>query len=233
MVSNTQDKKSRYLALREQMTACTKCPLRAQATQVVPGTGNINAEIMFIGEGPGANEDKQGLPFVGAAGKFLDQLLASIDLDRNQVFIANMVKCRPPQNRDPTEEEKKICAPWLDQQIDIIQPEIFIPLGRHAMSKFIPGRIISQEHGNAYIYNGRTFFISYHPAVALYNGSMRSVMLEDFQKLRSLLDHKLKPQNLDDGDKYTQSTVEEIMKLKKESTSQKPKPSPPKATLFG
>ncbi|MFH1546947.1 MAG: uracil-DNA glycosylase, partial [bacterium] len=129
---------------------CTKCRLRAGATQVVPGEGNSKAEIMFIGEGPGKVEDKTGRPFVGPAGKFLDELLKSIDLKREDVFIANMVKCRPPENRDPQEDEMDACRDWLDQQIEIISPKVFVPLGRYAMSRFIPGRIISQEHGNLY-----------------------------------------------------------------------------------
>lgn len=177
-------KKQTYLKLREKMISCTNCDLRKGASQVVPGAGSVNAKIMFIGEGPGANEDKQGIPFCGAAGKFLDELLGSINLNRNKIFITNIVKCRPPKNRDPQVDEIKTCTKWLDKQIEIIQPQVIVPLGRHAMSFFLPSKTISKEHGNIYKVENRTYFVSYHPAAALYNGSLRSVMLEDFGRLR-------------------------------------------------
>lgn len=173
--------------------------MREGATQVVPGEGSADAEIMFIGEGPGKVEDKTGRPFVGPAGKFLDELLRSIGLVRDEVFIANMVKCRPPGNRDPQEEEMEACRPWLDQQIEVLDPKIFVPLGRFAMRKFLPNAVISREHGNIYERSGRVYFLMYHPAVALYKGSMRSVLLEDFKTLKAFLDGDMKPKSLDDA----------------------------------
>lgn len=190
MDKETSIKKEKYLKLRKQMIACTNCGLRKGATQVVPGAGSLNSKIMFIGEGPGATEDKEGVPFCGAAGKFLDVLLESIGLSRNKIFIANIVKCRPPNNREPEFEEIKVCTKWLDQQIEIIQPQVIVPLGRHAMNFFLPGKMISKEHGNIYEQDGRSYFLSYHPAVALYNGSYRDVMLGDFQKLNKLVNRE-------------------------------------------
>jgi DNA polymerase len=135
---------------------------------------------------------------VGPAGKFLDELLKSIGLKREEVFIANMVKHRPPGNRDPRDDEMEACRPWLDAQIEIVNPKVLVPLGRFAMGKFIPGRVISQEHGKLYSRGGKVYFIMYHPAVALYKGSMRPVLLEDFQNLRKFLDGELEPESLDD-----------------------------------
>lgn len=177
---------------------CEKCRLRKKAKQVVPGEGAEDADIMFIGEGPGAVEDKMGRPFVGPAGKFLDELLESIDLKREDVFIANMVKCRPPNNRDPQPDEMEACKPWLDKQIEIIKPKVFVPLGRFAMKKFIPNAVISQEHGKLYERAGKVYFIMYHPAAALYNGSMRPVLKEDFSVLRKFLDGEVEPFSLKD-----------------------------------
>ncbi len=185
--------------LHKKCKQCEKCRLRETATQVVPGEGDPHADIMFIGEGPGKVEDKTGRPFVGPAGKFLNVLLKSIDLERKDVFIANMVKCRPPNNRDPEDDEKKACRPWLNKQIELIEPKIFVPLGRHAMHKFLPSAKISKEHGNIYEKGGRIYAVMYHPAVALYNGSMRSVLLEDMQVLRKFLNGEAEPMPLDKG----------------------------------
>ncbi|MBN1374158.1 uracil-DNA glycosylase [Candidatus Dojkabacteria bacterium] len=214
------DKKQAYLPLRNKIADCSACRLRENATQVVPGAGSLNAEIMFIGEGPGATEDKEGLPFVGSAGKFLNELLESIGLSRNKVFITNIVKCRPPNNREPLPDEVSTCAPWLDKQIEIIAPRVFIPLGRHALNRFIPGRQVGNDHGNCYEYRGRVYFISYHPAFALYNGSNRPVLMADFQKLKSFLDGNLEPVKIDD-------TVSDIIKTK-ETAQEKKKPTPVK-----
>ncbi len=173
---------------------CQKCTLRKlAATQVVPGEGDPHAEIMFIGEGPGATEDKLGRPFVGAAGKFLEIMLSSIGLKREDVYIANMVKCRPPQNRDPQDDEKDACRPWLDEQIRLINPKIFVPLGRHALHKFLPNITISMAHGKIFSYDGKVIYASYHPAVALYNGSMRTTLISDIKILKDYLDGKVIP----------------------------------------
>ncbi|MBN2015434.1 uracil-DNA glycosylase [Candidatus Dojkabacteria bacterium] len=181
------------MTYKEYITKCKKCKscrLRKSATQVVPGDGNPKAEIMFIGEAPGASEDKEGIPFCGAAGKFLEEMLASIDLKRENVFITNIVKCRPPGNRDPQDDEIKACKPWTNELIKIIRPKVFILLGRFAMAKFFPSFKISQVHGKAYKKWDRVFVVMYHPAVALYNGSFREVMLADMKILREILDGK-------------------------------------------
>ncbi|MBN1618593.1 uracil-DNA glycosylase [Candidatus Dojkabacteria bacterium] len=199
--------------LNESCKKCDKCRLRKGATQVVPGAGSEHAEIMFIGEGPGETEDKQGLPFVGAAGRFLNELLKSINLNREDVYIANMVKCRPPGNRDPQEDEIQACKGWLNQQIKVIQPKIFVPLGRFAMYKFLKGTSISKEHGKIYSRSGKVYFVMYHPAVALYNGAMRPILLEDIKKLRLFLDGKLDAQSLNDT---VSKIISEKETLKKE-----------------
>jgi DNA polymerase len=163
----------------------------------VPGEGNANAELMFIGEAPGAQEDKQGRPFVGASGKFLAEMLESIGLKREDVFITNIVKFRPPQNRDPNPEEIKACMPILFEQIEVIRPKLLIFLGRHSMNVFFPKLKISEAHGgmvktNVQNPDGSEFEQNclplYHPAAALYNGSMRKVLLEDFAKIPKLLE---------------------------------------------
>ncbi|MFC1780250.1 uracil-DNA glycosylase [Patescibacteria group bacterium] len=167
---------------------CNKCNLRADATQVVPGDGNPKADIMFIGEGPGANEDKEGIPFCGAAGKFLDEMLGSIGIQRNDVYITNMIRCRPPGNRDPQDDEIKACKSWTNGLIKIIKPKVFVLLGRFSMAKFFPKFKISQVHGKAYKKWDRVFVIMYHPAVALYNGSFRETLINDMKVLRNILD---------------------------------------------
>ncbi len=152
------------------------------------GDGNPNADIVFIGEAPGKEEDKQGLPFVGAAGKFLDEMLKSIKLNRSDVYITNIVKYRPPGNRDPDPEEKEAFLPFLDRQMEVIQPKVIVTLGRHSMNMFLPGLKISQVHGQPKRLKGQVFLPLYHPAAALYNGSMREVLLEDFAKLPRIIE---------------------------------------------
>jgi DNA polymerase len=153
----------------------------------VPGSGSQNASVLFIGEGPGKKEDETGKPFVGAAGKFLDTLLASIDLDRQKVFIANVVKCRPPNNRDPLPQEIASCKPYLKRQIVAIQPKIIATLGRFSLNLFLPKAQISRDHGQPQKLDNLTILPLYHPAAALYNGSLREVLLQDFQILKKLL----------------------------------------------
>lgn len=167
--------------------------LAASATQLVVGEGSENAEVVFIGEAPGAKEDQQGRPFVGAAGKFLDEMLASISLDRGDVYITNIVKYRPPGNRDPKPEEIAAFKPYLEQQLEIIRPKLIVFLGRHSMNVFLPELKISQAHGKALRKNGRVYMPLYHPAAALYNGSMRQQLLDDFANIPQVLS---KPQNL-------------------------------------
>lgn len=168
------------------------CPdLAKTAKNLVMGDGNIDAEIVFIGEAPGKNEDEQGLPFVGAAGKFLNEMLATVGMDRSDVYITNIVKYRPPNNRDPLPEEKKAFWPYLVRQLDIIRPKIVVTLGRHSMEYFLPDMKISMIHGQPKrIPFGETKIVIvplYHPAAALYNGSMRATLIEDFMKLPTII----------------------------------------------
>ena len=173
--------------LNNQIIECEKCVLYKTRTNVVPGEGSASAEIMFIGEGPGKNEDEQGRPFVGAAGKLLDKLIESIGLTRKDIYIANVVKCRPPQNRDPLPEEVEACRPWLDQQIEIIKPKLIVLLGRHSMDRFLPNQKISLDHGKPKRRNGQVYFPIYHPAAALYRNGLLKDLENDFQKIPKVL----------------------------------------------
>ncbi len=178
--------------LKQKIEACNKCTLSETRTNPVLGEGNPKADIMFIGEAPGKKEDEQGRPFVGSAGKFLTELIESICLKREDVFITNVVKCRPPENRDPLPKEKEVCLPWLEEQIKSIKPKIIIPLGRHSMTTFLPETVISRDHGKLFPKEwGNTgkilFFPCYHPAAALYNGSLRETLFEDFRKIPKIL----------------------------------------------
>lgn len=183
---------SQYKILEENIKKCCSCLLRGTCTQVVPGEGNSKAQILFIGEAPGVEEDKQGQPFVGAAGKFLNQMLEMIDLKREDVFIANVLKCRPPGNRDPMPEEVAACWPWLLEQIKTIQPKLVVLLGRHAMERFLPNQKISKIHGTAVRreipeIGKQVFYVLYHPAAALYQGGLREVLIADFKKITKVL----------------------------------------------
>lgn len=188
----TQDKKLRLKQIAADIKQNNVCPdLAVTATNLVLGDGNSNADIVFIGEAPGKNEDQQGLPFVGAAGKFLNEMLASIGLERSDVYITNIVKYRPPNNRDPLPEEKKAFWPYLVQQIDVIEPKVIVTLGRHSMEYFLPDQKISLIHGEPKrISFGETKVVIlplYHPAAALYNGGMRETLLEDFGKIPAII----------------------------------------------
>lgn len=188
------EKKEHELAeLNRMMAASCLCELRKTALNVVPGIGSADARLLFIGEAPGKKEDETGEPFVGAAGKFLNEMLASIGLNREDIYITNVVKYRPPNNRDPLPEEVAACWPWLRAQVELIAPKIIVLLGRHALERFVPGKRISVEHGKAF---RRTvpdlgtyvFFALYHPAAALYNGSMRETLMKDFAKMPKILE---------------------------------------------
>lgn len=191
---------NRLEKLHERIRTCKACPLYKQATHAVPGSGNPKAKVFFIGEAPGRNEDLQGEPFVGAAGKFLNKMLESIGLERSDVFITSVMKHRPPKNRDPKPSEIKACKPYLMEQLEIIRPKIIVLLGRHAMGLFLPGLVISKVHGQpqygmgisteskrSRVLKRQLFLPLYHPAAALYNPNMKKVHLEDFQKIRELL----------------------------------------------
>jgi uracil-DNA glycosylase len=173
--------------IHKAITTCEDCDLCQERTNAVPGEGSAHAEIMFVGEGPGLNEDLQGRPFIGAAGKFLTQMLGSIGLRREDVFITNMVKCRPPDNRDPLPTEMAACAHYLDDQIAEIAPKIIVPLGRHALARWFPGEAIGKVRAQPKLVDGITLFPLYHPAAALHNGGLRSTIEEDFAKLGALL----------------------------------------------
>ncbi len=180
-------------ALAEAIKVCKRCRLCEGRTNAVPGSGNYQAEVVFIGEGPGKNEDIQGKPFIGAAGKFLDKMLASIGWTRDDIFITNVVKCRPPDNRDPLPDEISTCySNYLQKQLMIMKPLLIVTLGRHSMNIFLPEKKISEIHGHAVKTTGpdgkeQVFFPLYHPAAALYNGGLQSTLMADFQKIPQLI----------------------------------------------
>ena len=164
------------------------CPeLAVSATQLVFGDGSPDADIVFIGEAPGKNEDLQGIPFVGAAGKFLNEMLAGIGLKREDVYITNIVKYRPPENRDPFPDEKAAFLPFLRAQLEVINPKLVATLGRHSMDALLPGLQISQVHGQPKRYQGQVYLPLFHPAAALYNGGLRQTLVDDFAKIPRIL----------------------------------------------
>jgi DNA polymerase len=182
------DKATQLAEIAAQIASCQKCRLCEKRIKTVPGDGNPNAEVLFIGEGPGKSEDLQGKPFVGAAGKFLNVMLESIGWNRSDVFIANVVKCRPPENRDPQPDEVEACYPYLAAQIEIIQPKLICTLGRHSMNRFLPGLKISEAHGNPVRRkDGSIYLPLYHPAAALYSPSQKEIHLKDFAKIPKIL----------------------------------------------
>ncbi len=174
-------------ALAAEIARCTRCLLHRGRTKTVPGEGPEDAEIMFIGEAPGFHEDQQGRPFVGAAGQFLEELLASIGLKREDVFIANVIKCRPPGNRDPLPDEIQACKPFLDRQIELIQPKMVVTLGRFSMARAFPKARISRVHGQPCKIGGVIYYPMYHPAAALHQPSLRAVVEEDIRRIPELL----------------------------------------------
>ena len=170
-----------------EVNVCVKCKLHIGRKKAVPGEGPANAKIMFIGEGPGFYENEQGRPFVGAAGKFLEELLATIGLTREEVFICNVVKCRPPGNRDPEIDELTACSGYLERQIRAIQPAVIVTLGRFSMARFMPEAKISAVHGQARMIDGRLVVAMFHPAAALHQPSLKQSIVEDFKKLPGLI----------------------------------------------
>ena len=174
-------------ALIAEVKVCTLCGLCKTRTNAVPGEGPHNAGIMVIGEGPGMNEDRQGRPFVGSSGQFLTQLLDKAGFKREGVFITNVVKCRPPENRDPLPEEIAACAPYLERQIALLNPKVIVTVGRVSMSRFFPGEKISAIHGQARKINGRVVVAMYHPAAALHQPALRTTLEADFAKLKQLI----------------------------------------------
>ncbi|HVA22325.1 MAG TPA: uracil-DNA glycosylase [Candidatus Micrarchaeia archaeon] len=183
------ERQGRLDAIAAEVRACTGCGLHRTRTQGVPGTGPVTARVMAVGEAPGENEDRQGLPFVGAAGSLLTDLLQGVGLSREDLFITNVLKSRPPQNRDPLPDEVAACAPYLDRQIALIRPLVILLLGRHALARLVPtAASISRCHGQAIRADGRVYLPVYHPAAALYNGGLLATLREDFLRLRALID---------------------------------------------
>jgi uracil-DNA glycosylase family 4 len=179
--------------IESEVRVCTACRLHVGRTQAVPGEGHPSTEVLFVGEGPGFNEDRQGRPFVGAAGAFLTELLGSIGWRRDEVFITNVVKCRPPDNRDPEPDEIAACAPYLRRQVQALDPALIVTLGRHSMGRFMPGARIGQVHGTTRPADpesgarGAEVFAMYHPAAALHQGSLRQTLLDDMARVPAAL----------------------------------------------
>ena len=190
--------------LYQKIAACRDCEdLANTRTQTVPGEGPENAQLVFIGEAPGFHEDQQGRPFVGQAGQFLEQLLNSIGMRRSDVYICNVIKCRPPGNRDPLPTEIKNCQKWLDQQLELLSPKMVVTLGRYSLAKFFPGETISKIHGKARRQGNVLYFAMYHPAAALHQQSLRQTIEADMLKIPSLL-----------------AQVEEVKEVKEENKPQ-------------
>ncbi len=173
--------------LYEEIKRCQLCEIAKQRTKTVPGEGPENAELMFVGEAPGFNEDQQGRPFVGQAGQYLEKLLASIGLKREQVYITNVIKTRPPGNREPLPMEISNCRQWLKAQIELIRPKMIVTLGRYSMAEFLPGKSISEVHGTAQKKEGIIIYAMYHPAAALHQQSLRKDIEADMLKIPALL----------------------------------------------
>jgi len=187
-MTKTTDKKALLEQIKADIIRQNICPdLAQQATQLVFGEGNADADMVFIGEAPGKNEDLKGQPFVGAAGKFLNEMLSGIGLQRDDVYITNIVKYRPPNNRDPLPAEKAAFLPFLRTQLQVIGPKLVITLGRHSMDSLLPGLQISKCHGQPKRYHGQVYLPLFHPAAALYNGGMRQTLIDDFQKIPKVL----------------------------------------------
>lgn len=174
--------------IAEEISGCTLCPLHAGRTQTVPGSGSPTAEIMFIGEAPGRYEDEQGVPFVGRSGQYLNYLLDKIGLVRGDVFITNVVKCRPPGNRDPQQVEIDTCKPYLDRQIETIDPKVIVTVGRFSMARYFPKAKISEIHGQPLYADGRAYYPIYHPAAALRNARLKVDMETDFKRLLDVIE---------------------------------------------
>ena len=174
--------------LYREVRTCGRCVLAQTRTHAVPGEGPLDAEVMFIGEAPGMNEDRQGRPFVGQAGQFLSELIAAGGMRRDDVYICNILKCRPPGNRDPLPGEIEACDDYVSRQIDLIDPRVLVTLGRFSMSRFFPRQAISRIHGQAREMDGRIVVPMYHPAAALHQRNLRETILDDFRKLPALLE---------------------------------------------
>jgi DNA polymerase len=186
-------------SLNEQISRCTACELSESRTKAVPGEGPNEPDVMFIGEAPGFYEDREGTPFVGQSGKFLNQLIKEAGLTREEVFISNIVKCRPPNNRDPLPNEIDTCDQlWLSQQIQALKPKVIVTLGRHSLSRFLPNETISHVHGQPRRKGEMLIFPMYHPAAALHQPKLRETLINDMQKLPAVIEKETKMKNQDD-----------------------------------
>ena len=183
----------------KEIELCQECELAKYRTRVVPGEGAEKATLLFIGEAPGWHEDQRGRPFIGPAGQFLEQLLTSIGLKRDQVYITNVIKCRPPGNRDPLPAEIQTCGRWLDRQIELIEPKMIVTLGRYSLARYFPNESISKIHGKSKKQNGVIYYAMYHPAAALHQGNLRAVIEADMLKI---------PQILTQAEKLTEAEIE-------------------------
>lgn len=190
---------SALIELYQEIERCQDCELARHRTRVVPGEGPEKTNLLFIGEAPGWHEDQQGRPFVGPAGKYLEELLASIGLKREEVYIANVIKCRPPSNRDPLPGEVQACSKWLTRQIELIHPKMIVTLGRYSMAKYFLNQSISQVHGKARKQDNVICYAMYHPAAALHQGSLRKIIEVDMLKI---------PQILAQAEKLTEAEAE-------------------------
>jgi uracil-DNA glycosylase len=217
-----QDRAAALAEIAEQVRNCKLCRLHEQATNGVPGAGDVHAEIMFIGEGPGFHEDKQGLPFVGKSGEYLEYLLGLVGLKREQVFIGNVVKHRPPDNRDPLPDEMLACKPYLDRQIEIIDPLVIATLGRFSMARYFPNGKITQIHGKPKFENNRAYFPFFHPAAVLRNPELRRGMEADFKQMMEVLEQV----------KKHRGTGTATSSVKDESKPDDPPPKPKQLSLF-
>jgi uracil-DNA glycosylase family 4 len=211
------------VALYAEIADCPRCELARTRSRTVPGSGPLTAELMLIGEGPGQREDELGLPFVGRAGQFLDELLAGIGLARTDVYVCNVVKCRPPGNRDPLPEELAACGDFLERQIALVNPRVIATLGRFSMARWFADARITRIHGQAAEFEGRTVIPMYHPAAALRNPALRAVMKQDFALLPALLAAEPRP------DHDTASFVDTITDLDTANARVTP-PAPPLVT---
>ena len=214
---------SEYESLVNKIKTCVQCDLCKTRTNAVPGQGSLTSKIMFVGEAPGAREDEVGLPFVGAAGNVLSGMLELIGLSRQEVYIANIIKCRPPNNRDPSPHEIDQCWKYLDKQIDLINPDLIVTLGRHSFGNFFPGELISQARGRPRNWNGRTIFPVYHPAATLHNPRLKPILEEDFRKMKMLINNtqieseKLTKENLSETQLTFDFDAHELHETKKDN----------------
>lgn len=225
-------------AIHTEIYHCTKCPLYEGRTRTVPGAGNPDAEILFIGEAPGYNEDQQGLPFVGKSGTLLEELLATINLTRDDVFIANVVKCRPPDNRNPLQEELDACNPYITAQIEVLDPLMIVTLGKFGMTLFFPNeRSITKIHGHERVGTRRVYYPLYHPAYALRQDSAKAELFEDFTRIPDILAEVRRKRELGELSITPEPEIEITVEKETEGDSTSPPPeidndSPKQIGLF-